>query len=68
MAIRPGLAKVAGAVRCNRWGSRLEGQSVGDRTIAFVPTLSTVLRNAQEFVEREAHALRLEHQARRRRA
>ena len=64
MAIRAGLAKVAGAVRCNRWGSHLEGEAAPDRKTGLVPSIPAILEDTQAYIEQETLALRKRRRAR----
>lgn len=58
MAIRSGLATVAGALRCNRWGSQLGGESTPERTARFLPSMPEMLDSTQAFIEKERSRLR----------
>ena len=58
MAIRSGLATVAGALRCNRWGSQLGGEATPERTTRFLPSMPEMLDSTQAFIEQERNRLR----------
>ena len=59
MAIRTGLAKVAGALRYDGWGSSLESPNAEQRPPSFLPTLSSTLNSVKDFVAHEFGAMRL---------
>ena len=68
MAIRTGLAKVAGAMRYDGWGSSLEGPNVEQRPHSILPTLSGTLSNVKNFVANEFSTLRPAHSHRKKRS
>ncbi len=52
MALSLGLVKVSGATRCNRWGTRLEGDRLKSSKQSFVVTLPKWIADSKAYLDR----------------
>ena len=52
MSISIGLAKVSGAIRCNRWSQHLEGESHSGKEGSLSPTIDELFNDTDAYIKR----------------
>ncbi len=55
MAIPLGLAKVSGAVRCNRWSKKLDGVASVNNDDSYFPPVQNLFSHLETYVKKSQY-------------